>query len=161
MQEAVAIVMDVGKNSTVQSGRSGRSFFERAKECAKKIILKRILAKSANDEIGIILFGSDETKNDLNTSSLGFDNVYEMGSLQVANWEMVKMIDKIEPGTATCDWVDGLLVAINYIRTEAEARKFTNIRVILLTNFLTETNDDDVEVIIKNITDNCIELVGV
>jgi ATP-dependent DNA helicase 2 subunit 2 len=111
--------MDVGENTLEPSGKSGKSFFERAKDCVKKIILRKMLTKP-NDEVGIVLFGSDDTKNDLNSSDMGFEHVVEVDTMQMCTWDMLKSIDTIKTGHATCDWVDALLVGINYTRSETE-----------------------------------------
>lgn len=113
------------------------------------------------DEIGIILFGCNDTKNDLNNSQLGFENVVEMGHMQIGTWEMLKRIDNIVQGNEESEFVDALLVAVNFMKNETEAKKFNNHRIILLTNFTTEADDADIEVITTNISDSGIELIGV
>lgn len=50
-QEAIVILLDVGNNSLAKSSNDQKSFFDRAKECAKKIIQRKIFARP-NDEIG-------------------------------------------------------------------------------------------------------------
>ncbi|KAG5679836.1 hypothetical protein PVAND_009374 [Polypedilum vanderplanki] len=159
-REALVIIIDVGANTTALSGKSGKTFFERAKECAKKIILRRILTKP-EDEIGVILFGTGETKNDLNSSDLGFENIVEMDFLQCGTWKLVKALDNVKPGNATCDWIDALLVGINYIKNETGAKNFCKTRIILITNFQVEAHDDELNVVAANISDNMIELIGV
>lgn len=41
------------------------------------------------------------------------------------------------------------------------AKKFANVRILLLTNFITETNDSNIDVIIKSIQDTNLELVAI
>jgi ATP-dependent DNA helicase 2 subunit 2 len=96
------------------------SFFERARDCIFKIVLRKIFAKP-NDEVGIILFGSDETKNDLNSDKLGYQNIVEMDELKIASWDMLKKIKEIKQSqTNSCDFVSALLVGINYARNQTE-----------------------------------------
>lgn len=94
-QEATIILLDIGENTLIASGKGGKSFFSRAKECASKIIQKKIFAKP-NDEIGVVLMGAEQTSNDLNTSLSGFDNIIEKIPVQMPTWEMVREIDRLE-----------------------------------------------------------------
>ena len=60
--------------------------------------------------------GTDDTNNDLNKSLEGFQNVTEFIPLQLPNWDMIRMVDKIEVCDAPSDWVDGLVVALNFAK---------------------------------------------
>lgn len=101
----------------IASGKGGNSFFERAKGCVSKIIQKKIFA-SPTDEIAVLLMGADDTKNDLNTSMDGFENIVEFIPLQMPSWEMVRQVDGIKICENCSDWVDGLVVALNFAKNE-------------------------------------------
>ncbi|XP_070496004.1 X-ray repair cross-complementing protein 5-like [Chironomus tepperi] len=159
-KEAVVICLDVGKNASEMSEKSGKTFLQRSLDCVKKIITRKIFAKPY-DEIGIILFGTDDTKNDLNDKNFGYDNIVEMDTLKMPSWTMLEEVCKIKPGNALVGWSDGLLVAMNYMSTETEAKKFSHLRIILFSNFMTSTNDQDLDVITSNISNLEIELIGV
>lgn len=62
--------------------------------------------------------GSDDTGNDLNKSLQGFDNIVELIPVQMPTWEMVRMIEKLEIGSESSDWVDGLVVGLNFVRNQ-------------------------------------------
>lgn len=120
LKEATIILLDVGENTLVTSGKDGKSFFARAKECVSKIIQKKIFAKP-NDEIALILMGSDETINDLNRSMKeGFENIVEKIPLQMPTWEMVRTLNELRPSEFSSEWVDGLVVALNYAKLETQ-----------------------------------------
>lgn len=115
-KEAVIILLDVGKNTALKSGDD--TFFNRAKTCAKKIIARKIFS-CPQDEIGIILFGANETQNGLNNSQLGFEGILEMGPLECPTWEMQRKLEKINVcETTSCDWVEALLVAVSFASEE-------------------------------------------
>jgi ATP-dependent DNA helicase 2 subunit 2 len=158
----VIIILDVGKNTLEKSGKNGLTFFERAKQCATKIILRKIFS-SPQDEIGCITFGSLESVNGLNQSFGEFDNIVEMGGLECSTFDLLRKLEKVEAATEDydCDWLRALLVAINYVEKETAAKNFTNIRIVLLTNFLKETDDADDDVASNYIRENGIELIGV
>lgn len=64
--------------------------------------------------------GSDETKNDLNSSLTGFENIVEKIPLQISTWEMIREIEKLEICDFTSDWIDGLVVALNFTKNETQ-----------------------------------------
>lgn len=74
-----------------------------------------------NDEIGLVLMGCDDTQNDLNSSLEGYENIAEVIPLSIPRWDMLRTLEKIEASdTASSDWVDGLVVALNYLKIQAE-----------------------------------------
>lgn len=100
------------------SGSEGQTYFDRAKNCATKIISRKIFS-SPTDEVGVILFGCKESSNALNSSGLGFEGIVEMGSLEVPTWEMLRKLQKVEANKGSnVDWIDGLLVALDFARNE-------------------------------------------
>lgn len=158
-REAVIILFDVGSNTLQPSGHGDVTFFDRAKHCIMKLILRKIFSSPA-DEVGVILFGSKKTQNALNSDSLGFEGIYEVDGLKCASWELLRTLDKVQANKkSNVSWIDGLLVALNYVRDETAAKKFNNVRIILLSNFLTECDTDDLEVVNNSISD--YELIGV
>lgn len=64
--------------------------------------------------------GSDDTSNDLNTSLQGFDNIVEFIPVQMSTWEMVRKIEKLEIGSVSSDWIDALVVGLNFARNETQ-----------------------------------------
>lgn len=96
------------------------TFFDRAKACVMKIILRKIFS-CPNDEIGIILFGAEESQNSLNNSQFEFEGIKELGSLECPNWQMLRKIDKIEIAmNSTSNWIEALLVGLNYAQDETK-----------------------------------------
>lgn len=71
-------------------------------------------------EVGLVLMGSDDTSNDLNTSLQGFDNIVEFIPVQMSTWEMVRKIEKLEIGSVSSDWIDALVVGLNFARNETQ-----------------------------------------
>lgn len=101
----------------VASGRGGKSFFQRAKGCVSKIIQKKIFAKPT-DEIAVLLMGADDTFNDVNKSMGEFENIVELIPLQIPTWDMVRKVEEIRICENSSDWIDGVVVALNFARNE-------------------------------------------
>lgn len=64
--------------------------------------------------------GSDDTDNDLNRSMSGYSNIVEKIPLQIPSWEMVRSLNQLTPSDFSCDWVDALVVAMNFIKNETQ-----------------------------------------
>lgn len=117
-KEATIILFDVGANTTDISGKE-TTFLERSKACVSKIIQKKIFAKP-DDEIGVVLMGTENTDNDLNKSLGDFENLVEFIKLQKPNWNMIRQIEKLEASDVSSDWVDGLTCSLNFAKEETQ-----------------------------------------
>lgn len=79
----------------------------------------RKIFSSPQDEVGVILFGCEETKNSLDSPDYEIKGVFEMDGLQIPTWEMLRKLDKVEANKEKdVDWVVGLLAAMHYAREE-------------------------------------------
>ena len=59
------------------------------------------------------------TKNDLNRSLGGYENITEHHDIQTPNWQMLRSLDKeVQQGEAFGDWVDCLIVAMNFMQLQ-------------------------------------------
>ena len=80
MTEAICLVIDTGATAS-QRPPGGRSFLEAALECASLLVERRLFAES-KDEIAVVMFGSEDTNNNLSYENI---NVLERG-LAPADW---------------------------------------------------------------------------
>lgn len=46
------------------------------------------------------------------------DNVQELCTIQVANWDLIKSIEKLQATNLSCSWMDGIYAAVEYIKHE-------------------------------------------
>jgi ATP-dependent DNA helicase 2 subunit 2 len=109
----------------------------------------------------LLLMGSDETQNSLNTSLSGFDNIVEKIPLQISSWDMVRTLESISICDFTSDWVDALVVAVDFAKQKAFPKNFGKIRILLVTNFITSTNDSNCDVIIESIKNTNVEVIAI
>ena len=79
------------------------------------VILHLKLFLRPKDEIGIILMGANESNNESN-----FENITEVGPVQISNWKMVEDVLNLQTTDQTSNWVDALYVAFDYINQECE-----------------------------------------
>lgn len=74
---------------------------------------------------------------------------------------MVRTLETLSICDFSSDWVDGLVVALNVANQQAQAKNFSNIRILLVTNFITSISDSNIDVIIASIKDTNIEVVAI
>jgi hypothetical protein len=73
----------------------------------------------AKDEYCLVLIGSEDTKNDLNYQHVYVKNQYFCSP----NWNLLKEIGTLSVThgvSAKSDWLDGLIVAVNLLKDEAQ-----------------------------------------
>jgi hypothetical protein len=58
--------------------------------------------QESKDELALILFGADETNNDL-ADEQNYQNINLVFSLSPANWHLFEEIQKIKPGNNPAD----------------------------------------------------------
>lgn len=99
------IILDVGENTLRSSGKD-TTFFDRAKKCAAKIISSKIWSKP-KDEIALILMGTPETENELNSSLGGYENIVEKCGLKTPNFQMLRTLEMTVDANSdwTGDWL--------------------------------------------------------
>lgn len=69
------------------------------------------------DQFGLILVGSEETNNQQGYPHICTKNEW----LTTPNWKMLKHIESLSAtSVSTGDWLDGLVVAINFLKSESE-----------------------------------------
>lgn len=104
--------------------------------------------------------GTNRTNNNLHNNLGGYENISVAIDLAITNWNMIKIIDmEIKKENGNADWMDALIVAMDFLRTSSSARKYTSLKIILFTTFATSVNCENVDVVIKGLRDLEIELV--
>lgn len=129
------IVFDVGKNATERQTEDGPTFFDQAKKCIENIILRKVSLsvvseKTRNifsqfsqvltrpkDEMSLLLIGTETT--DLGEFSADYKHISIGFPMAPANWDMIRYVRGINSpnGNITADWLDGILVAMNYLKS--------------------------------------------
>uniref|UniRef100_U5EX40 Putative x-ray repair complementing defective repair in chinese hamster cells 5 n=1 Tax=Corethrella appendiculata TaxID=1370023 RepID=U5EX40_9DIPT len=158
-KEATIIILDVGKNTLAKSGANkSQTFFEQAKQCASKIIQRKIFSKP-NDEIGLVLMGTDDTKNQLHEKLGGYDRICEKINLSMVNCTQLRTIEnEISVSESTADWIDGLVVGLNFLKESAQAKKFASLKLVLISPLTSQIHSDDTDKIVDALNQMQVEL---
>lgn len=67
-----------------------------------------------NDEVGLLLMGTDATDNPMNAAHGGYEHICEAFDVQCTTWHMLEVItSQVERGRHPGDWLDAILVALD------------------------------------------------
>ena len=102
-------------------------------------------------EVGLVLFGTDETNNELNSKQGDYLNVTTFRRMEEPKLDFLRDVEKIKPSKSTRgDWIDGLLVGVDMLYSRIENKKGYNKRVFLITDGESAVRgEDDLPVIVK------------
>ncbi|XP_012287343.1 X-ray repair cross-complementing protein 5 isoform X2 [Orussus abietinus] len=129
-KEILIVVMNVGNDRRSQS-QDNSQFLNDSKQFVKRLIERKIFFRP-NDEVGLIIFGADETDN-----ALQFDNIVEY-PVRVPTWENVKQVSSLERNNETSTWVEAIYVGLEYIKNENVVKD--PCYLILVNNFQEDPN---------------------
>lgn len=59
--------------------------------------------------------GSDSSASD---SITGLDNITELCSMQVGNWDLIESIDQLKTTNQNSSWMEAIYAAVQYIKHE-------------------------------------------
>ncbi|CAG9564934.1 unnamed protein product [Danaus chrysippus] len=159
VDQGTIIIFDIGKNVSILEDKNQKTFFESARECAVRIIERKILSQGKN-LLGIILLGSKVTKNNLADQTPGCcRNIETLSELQYPTWKMIRDLPK-QPTKSTGNWLDALLVAVDLFKSDTSSFKIADKNIILLTNFEAQSDleENDIETAITGFQEDGFEL---
>ncbi|KAM9709647.1 X-ray repair cross-complementing protein 5-like [Menidia menidia] len=148
-KSALVLCMDVGFSMS-NSSPGEESPFELAKRVIQKFVQRQVFAET-KDELALVLFGTDATKNPLDQDDQ-YQNITVHRHLMIPDFELLEEIEhQIHPESQQADWLDALVVSMDLLRTGTQGKKCDRVNIVLLTDLTTQTNPDKLEVIIDNL----------
>ncbi|XP_050440510.1 X-ray repair cross-complementing protein 5-like [Adelges cooleyi] len=154
-KEGIVIALDIGKNS-LQLDMNGKSYFDQSLQCVSMIIQRKLLMES-KDEIALILFGSSQTNNALASKGPGYQNIEVVVNLGLASWNLAKYITTIAPTNETpSDWLSTLILATDLLKNETDGKIFTDLQIVMFSNFMADISPDKINIIMK-----CIQMLNI
>ncbi|XP_035778290.1 X-ray repair cross-complementing protein 5-like [Anopheles albimanus] len=125
------IVIDVGRSTSRSCG--DQSFFEIAKECGIRL-MGRNICSFPQDEVGLVLMGTDETSNQQNTEhGSGYEHISEACELKLPSWNTARVLEnKVLRSNCETNWFDALIVAADFLRAGTANRSFKHLHIFLI-----------------------------
>ncbi|KAK8726331.1 hypothetical protein OTU49_010215 [Cherax quadricarinatus] len=151
--EGIVVVMDVGPG--VRAGVDA-TFFSQSKKCLINILQRKMFAEKCRDLVGIVLFGTNGTNNNL-ASADQYQHITVLRELRTVDWELINEVENLPYGNSTGDWVDALVVGMDLLH-DPDGGRFTSKKIVLLTDFSGEFSDDQTSKIITGLKNQGIEL---
>lgn len=124
-KEALVLVVDVGPTMHA-------ILPEIEKVCGMLIQKKLIFSKS--DEVGVVLFGTEETKNELTMEVGGYEHVMVLQPLKVVDGELIEALQRLPRGTVAGDFLDAMVVGMDMLIKKFGPTIKGKKRLLLITN---------------------------
>ncbi|XP_041857448.1 X-ray repair cross-complementing protein 5 [Melanotaenia boesemani] len=148
-KSALVLCMDVGFSMS-NSGPGEEPPFDLAKKVIQKFVQRQVFAET-KDELALVLFGTDSTKNPLDQDDQ-YQNITVQRHLMIPDFELLEEIEhQIHPENQQADWLDALVVSMDLLQGETQGKKFDRLIIVLLTDLNTRASPDNLDVIIENL----------
>lgn len=150
------LCLDVG--ITMSSSAPGEeSSLEQAKKVVTKFLQRQVFAES-KDEVAVVLFGTDGTKNEL-ASRDQYQNITVHRSLMLPDFDLLEDIqNRIQLGSQQADFLDAIIVCMDLLQKETLGKKFEKRHIELFTDLSSPVSEDQLEIIIANLKKTGISL---
>ncbi|XP_028993054.1 X-ray repair cross-complementing protein 5 [Betta splendens] len=148
-KSASVLCMDVGFSMS-NNAPGEEPPFELAKKVIQKFVQRQVFAET-KDELALVLFGTDATKNPLDRDGQ-YQNITVHRHLTVPDFELLEEIEhQVQPENQQADWLDALVVCMDILKTETKGKKYDRLNIAMLTDLNTQASADDLDVIIENL----------
>ncbi|KGL77706.1 X-ray repair cross-complementing protein 5, partial [Tinamus guttatus] len=146
---AVVLCLDVGL--TMGNAAPGEeSPLEQAKKVMTKFLQRQVFAES-KDEVAVVLFGTDGTRNVL-ASGDQYQNITVHRSLMLPDFDLLEDIQTvIQPGSEQADFLDAIIVCMDLLQKETIGKKYEKVHIELFTDLSSPVSEDQLEIIIDNL----------
>lgn len=148
-KSALVLCMDVGFSMS-NSAPGQEPPFDQAKKVIQKFIQRQVFAEN-KDELALVLFGTDNTKNPLAQDGQ-YQNISIHRHLMMPDFNLLEEIaNELHPGSQHVDWLDALVVCMDLLQKETMGKKYERLNIVLLTDLNTPSCADQLDVIISNL----------
>uniref|UniRef100_A0A6Q2YC45 Ku domain-containing protein n=1 Tax=Esox lucius TaxID=8010 RepID=A0A6Q2YC45_ESOLU len=148
-KSALVLCVDVGFSMS-NSGPGQEPPFEQAKKVIQKFVKRQVFAEN-KDELGLVLFGSDATKNNLAKDGQ-YQNIYVHRNLMIPDFGLLEEIQNdIHPGGQQGDWLDALVVCMDLLQNETLGKKYDRLNIAVLTDLDSPVSPDQLDIITGNL----------
>lgn len=131
-KEAVVLVLDVGP--------SMHSILpEIEKVCA--LLIQKKLIFSRCDEVGFVLFGTADTKNELTEEVGGYEHVTVLRNIKVVDEDLVDALQNLPRGSVSGDFLDAIVVGMDMLIKKFGQTNKGKKRLCLITNAVSPIKD--------------------
>lgn len=109
------------------------------KVCSMLVQKKLIFGKY--DEVGVILFGTQDTENELTNEVGGYEHVVVLDHLRVVDGDLIKVFEQLPRGTVDGDFLDAIVVGMDMLIKKFGQTVKGKKRLCLITNAIHPIKD--------------------
>ncbi|XP_072788139.1 X-ray repair cross-complementing protein 5 isoform X3 [Taeniopygia guttata] len=153
---AIVLCLDVG--FTMSSSSPGEeSSLDQAKKIMTKFLQRQVFAES-KDEVAVVLFGTNGTRNDL-ASEDQYQNITVHRSLMLPDFDLLEDIQNvIKAGSEQADFLDAIIVCMDLLQRQTIGKKYEKRHIELFTDLSSPVSEDQLGIIIANLKKTEISL---
>uniref|UniRef100_A0A8B9PYH0 X-ray repair cross-complementing protein 5 n=1 Tax=Apteryx owenii TaxID=8824 RepID=A0A8B9PYH0_APTOW len=146
---SIVLCLDVGF-AMGNAAPGEESPLEQAKKVMTKFLQRQVFAES-KDEVAVVLFGTEGTRNDL-ASGDQYQNITVHRSLMLPDFDLLEDIQNvIQPGSEQADFLDAIIVCMDLLQKETIGKKYEKRHIELFTDLSSPVSEDQLEIIIANL----------
>lgn len=127
---------------------------------AVELLVQQKLMHPSRDELGLVLFGTRETHNQL--SEDGYQHITVAREIMGADIDLLRYISTITPEGADGDFIDALIVGMDLLIRKTAGKRYEK-RIFLVTDAGCPVNQDDLDVVCEQFLkiDARLNVIGV
>ncbi|KAI3444684.1 hypothetical protein Pfo_001349 [Paulownia fortunei] len=131
-KEGLVLVLDVGPSMHAMLP-------EIEKVCS--MLVQKKLIYNKYDEVGVVVFGTADTKNDLTVEVGGYENVMVLRDVKVVDGDLVEALQQLPRGSVHGDFLDAIVVGMDMLIKKYGPTNKGKKRLCLITDAVTPTKD--------------------
>ena len=139
-KEALVLLLDVGISMATPINVNSTYL----QSCVDMIqmVIQRKMFQTSKDEIGLILFGSNETANDL-WDGENYGHISIAKPISEVDWKLLDYVQKnLRTSNIEGNVFDALIVAANHLHDASKDRKYNEKRILMFTDFSSASDED-------------------
>lgn len=131
-KEALLLLLDVSP--------SMHTFLPEVEKLCSMLLQKKLIY-SKNDEVGIVLFGTEDTNNELTKEVGGYEHVVVLRHIKVVDGDLVEALQQLPRGTVAGDFLDAIVVGMDMLIKKFGSTNKGKKRLCLITSALCPIKD--------------------
>ncbi|KAI3692357.1 hypothetical protein L6452_32171 [Arctium lappa] len=105
------------------------------------LLIQKKLVYSKYDEVGVVVFGTEDTKNDLTKEIGGYEHVTVLQPIKVVDGDLVDVMQQLPRGTVPGDFMDAIVVGMDMLIKKYQETIKGKKRICLITNAMYPIKD--------------------
>lgn len=105
-REALLLILDVGP--------SMHDLLPEVEKVSSMLVQKKLIYHKS-DEVGVVLFGTEDTDNELTSEVGGYEHVVVLQHIKVVDWDVIDKLQNLPRGSASGDFLDAIVVGMDML----------------------------------------------